>query len=231
VRIILLLSWLGLAATSVQASDKSFPQSLGLDVSGEVSIATDGVTKGVSDSDGNGQFAVELKAKRGPFYAEIKLKNIKNADGARRQVQPAVGFRPQLGPYKLNLMITQRNLKGTREGIDNEFIEYQADISRRWGKSGARLTYMFTPDGYGRTKAARWTSLSLNRALTKGVTLSGGYALRRTKPARNYAAYNLGLISALSQDLSLDIRYYSTDKHEFGKRFKDRTVIDLTRSF
>jgi uncharacterized protein (TIGR02001 family) len=202
-----------------------------LDISGQVIVASEGVTKGISDSNGNSQIVGEVMAHRGRFYGELKIKNIKSADGADTSIQSLYGFRPKLGPYALNLFITHRYFDGTRKGVDKEFVEYQADISRRFGKNTLRLTHMYTPDSSGRTKAATWSGLGLSRQLSKHVVVTGNYALRRTKPARNYKAYNLGLVWALGQDLSLDIRYFDTDRHDYGKRFEDRAVIGLTRSF
>ncbi|WP_262422482.1 hypothetical protein [Brevundimonas denitrificans] len=41
-----------------------------------------------------------------------------------------------------------RDLPGTRSGIDSNYFEFQTDISRRLGPVNTRLRVNYTPDGF-----------------------------------------------------------------------------------
>lgn len=198
---------------------------------GQVSAASDGMTKGISETDGNAQVVANITATHGPLFAGVNLKNVKTPEGADQQEQWFAGAKGKLGGFDVSARVWLKINDYARPGTDSHFLEYQADVSRTFGKTTAKVLYLYSPDFYATTKQASWLEASLTEKLSPKWSVSGGYGVRTTKPKKNYNAWNLGATYAVLPRTSLDLRYYDTDQHDFGKKYDSRFVVMLTQKF
>ncbi|WAC48175.1 TorF family putative porin [Asticcacaulis sp. SL142] len=216
-----------LGVTSVVQAAESGP----FDIGGQVSIGNDGVVKGVSETNGNAQAVGTLTVSKGMFFAGTKVKNVKGSDGSDAQTQLFAGIKGDIAGFKTGLQFLYKANQNARPGVDDDFYEWQGDISRTVDKTTVKYTTVYSADSSGSTKEAWWHDLGVSQKLNTKWTVSGSVGLRRVTPKKDYTAYNLGATYALNKTTSLDMRYYDTDKHEYGKRFGDRVVLTLSRKF
>lgn len=202
-----------------------------LKFSGSLILASDGMSKGVSETDGNAQLAANVTASRGPFFAGFTLKNAKTAEGGDQQQQWFAGAKGKLGGFDVGARVLLKIADYVRPGTDRHYLEYQADASRTFGKTTLKAVYIYSPDSYGATREASWAEISLSQAVTPKLSLSAGLGRRESTPSKDYTAWNAGAAWTVAPGTTVDLRYYDTDRHGFGKKYGDSVVIALARKF
>jgi uncharacterized protein (TIGR02001 family) len=63
------------------------------------------------------------------------------------------------------------------------------------------------------------------------LTLSGAVGHQDIKNYGDYNTWNVGLGYALTDKLTVDVRYHDTDEHGLGKIYDSRVVISLKAAF
>ncbi|WP_126419641.1 hypothetical protein [Asticcacaulis excentricus] len=203
----------------------------GWKLSGQLTAATDSTSKGVSETQGNGQVGMALTATRNWFYASARYKNYKGSDGSDYQSGLAVGGKWTLGKATLNSQIIYKVNDGARPGSDTHFVEWQSEASRAFGRTTLKALTIWSPDSSGATQEAVYYELGAVQKLSDRWSVSGGLGERRTEPKRTYTAWNAGATLTLNARTTLDLRYYDTNRHEYSKAHGDRLVLALQRRF
>lgn len=214
------------SAFGARAADKPF-----FKLSGEASLATAGMTKGATDTNGDPQGLVGLKVSHGIWYAGARVKNVKTAEGGDDQQEWYAGAAGKAGGYDLSLQAVYKIIDGAKAGTDDAYYEWQGAIGRSFGKTSVKLSEQYTGDSYGKTKASYWTEASVAQKITPKFSLSAAYGHRDVTPAKNYNGWNVGGTYALLKATSLDVRWYDSDEHGYGDKYKGRLVAKLSQKF
>jgi uncharacterized protein (TIGR02001 family) len=212
-------------AASAHAADKPF-----FDISGQITVATDGMSKDTSETGNDPQGTAYIQAAHGPLFAGIKVKNITNSEGADSQQEYVLGVKGRKAGFQLGLQAAYKIKVGAKH-TQNEYVEWKGSVSRSFGSTTAKVEVEYSPDSSGSTEEAIWVDASLSQKLTAKWSVSGGIGARRLTPAKDYNGVNLGVTYALLPATSLDLRYYDTDRHEYGEKNKPHLVLKLAQKF
>jgi uncharacterized protein (TIGR02001 family) len=208
-----------------QTKDKPF-----FDVTGQITVASDGMSKGTSETDNEPQGTAYIQAAHGPFFAGIKVKNVKGTDGSDSQQEFSLGVRGKKAGFQMGLQAAYKIKVGAKNS-QNEYVEWKGDVSRAFGNTTAKIEVEYSADSSGSTEEAIWVDASLTQKLSAKWAVSGGIGARHLTPSKDYSALNLGVTYALLPATSLDLRYYDTDKHEYGDKNKAHLVLKLSQKF
>lgn len=193
-----------------------------------VGLASEYVGKGVGKS--NGEIApfgsVEVGA--GQAYATVFASTAELSQGSDAEIITTVGWRPTVGDVKFDLAILNRDLPGSRDGVDSNYFEYQADASRAFGRVTTRLRINYSPDGFAATREAWWIELQGSMALDSRTRASASIADRSADGGAEYTAWNAGVKRKLTDDVSLDVRWFDTADHDLGDAYEGRLVASLS---
>lgn len=198
---------------------------------GQLTIASDSTSKGISETQGNGQISGALTATNDWFYASVRAKNVKGSDGADWQSALAVGAKWKWHGVSVNTQIIHKINHGARPGVDNRFYEWQTELSRTYDRTTLKLLTIYSPDSSGATEAASYYEAGVSQKLSDKWSLSGAVGTRKLKPARDYTAFSVGATYAFTDTASLDMRAYSTDAKDYSKAHGDRFVVSLQQKF
>lgn len=197
----------------------------------QVGVASEYIRKGVGSSSGEIAPFGSIEATTGQVYASVMASSAELSAGADAEIVTTIGWRPTVGDVKFDLAVVNRDLPGTRAGLDSNFFEYQADASRAFGPVTARLRVNYTPDGYAAAREALWVELQGTVSLDSKTKASVAIADRSADGAAEYVAWNAGVKRKLTDDLSADLRWYDTDGHSFGKPYEGRLFAALSYAF
>lgn len=211
----------GLIASSAAAQD-AFSAQLG--------VASEYLGKGIGKSNGEPSLSGSVELAQGGFYANLFAATAEISQGGDAEIVTSVGYRTRLAGYGLDLSVVNRDLPGTRPGVDANYTEYQADASRRFGPVSARLRVNYTADGYAATEEAWWIEVQGGLALDGKTRATVALADRTADGGASYTAWNAGVKRSLPHDFALDLRWYDTDGHRFGDAYDGRLVAALTLS-
>ena len=212
-----------MGASAVQAHAIAAP-----DFSAQVGVASEYVGKGLGKSAGDPSVNGSVEISTGAFYANVFASTAKLSQGSDAEIVSAVGWRPEAAGYKFDLSVVNRDLPGTRAGVDANYWEYQADASRKIGPVSTRLRVNYTPDGFAATKEAWWVELQGTVSVGPKTKASVAIADRTADGGAEYAAWNVGVKHKLTEKLALDVRWYDTDSHALGENYDGRLVGALT---
>ena len=194
----------------------------------QIGVASEYVGKGLGKSAGDPSVNGSAEVSSGNFYASVFASTAKLAQGSDAEIVSAIGWRPQAAGYKFDLSVVNRDLPGTRAGVDANYWEYQADASRKLGPVNTRLRVNYTPDGFAGTKEAWWVEVQGTVSVGPKTKVSAALADRTADGGAEYAAWNLGVKHKLTEKLALDVRWYDTDSHALGDNYDGRLVGALT---
>ena len=198
------------------------------DINWTVGVASEYIGKGIGKS--NGEIApygsVELSS--GQVYASVFASTAELSQGSDAETITTIGWRPTVGEVKFDLAILNRDLPGSRAGVDSNYFEYQADASRAFGRVTTRLRVNYSPDGFAATQEAWWIELQGSTALDSRTKASISIADRSADGGAEYTAWNAGVKRKLTDNVSLDVRWFDTDGHSIGEAYEGRLVASLS---
>jgi uncharacterized protein (TIGR02001 family) len=199
--------------------------------SGQVSAATDGMARGISETASRPQGILNLTLAQGPLYGGLLVKDVSTPEGANSQNDLYVGLRGPLAGFTVNAQAWLKDNVDPKPGTQHRFAEYQVDISRTFGATTAKVMVLHSPDFYAKTKESTWTEASLAQKLSPKWTVSAGYGHRAMTPKKDYNGWNLGAAYTVRAKTTLDVRYFDTDEHHFGKTYVSRLRVMLLQNF
>lgn len=173
----------------------------------------------------------EIGAEWGDFHASVFASTAKLSQGSDAEIVTTAGWAPKAAGFSFDFAVVNRDLPGTNPGVQSNYWEYQADVSRKFGRVSARVRVNYTEDGFAGTREAWWNEVQLGTALTSSDRLTVAVGSRRAHGGADYTAWNVGVKHAFNDKIAADVRWYDTSKHGFGEAYEGRLVGALTYAF
>ncbi len=200
-------------------------------VGADVGVASQYVGKGLGKSGEDVAPFAKVEIEQGGLYANVFVSSASGAQGFDSEIVSMAGWRPRAAGFTFDLGVMNRDLPGTRAGVDSNYWEYQADASRKLGPVATRLRVNYSPDGFAATKEAWWVELQGTVSAGPRTKASAAIADRSADGGADYRAWNAGVKHKLTDALAVDVRWYDTDSHDLGDNYDGRLVAAATYSF
>jgi uncharacterized protein (TIGR02001 family) len=205
-----------------------------LDLTLNAGAASDYVFRGVSQTRGRPQaFGGADVAFGGIGYAGVWASNVDFGDSTGAEYDLYAGVKPMVGPVNLDLGVLRYGYTNAPSGAKLTHYEAKAAASMSLGPATLGGAFFFSPDaaGPGRVKSYYY---ELNGAVPSPIprlSLSAAIGRQSYDGPGDYTTWDLGASYALSDRLGVDLRYWDTDEHRFGKAYKARVVASLRATF
>lgn len=199
-------------------------------VSVQLGAATQYLGKGVGKSNDEPSYSGLVEVSHDGFYGSLFGATAELSQGADAEILTTVGYRHTVSGYALDLSVINRDLPGTRKGVDANYTEYQADASHKFGPVATRFRVNYTHDGFAATQEAWWLEVQGGVALDRQTKVSVALEDRLAEGGAEYIAWNLGVKRKLDDRFAVDVRWYDTDGHDYGDAYEGRLVAALTFS-
>lgn len=199
-------------------------------VSIQLAVASEYMGKGLGKSDGDPAVSGSIEYSRAGVYASLFASTAKLSQGSDSEILTTLGYRFAAAGTDFDVSVINRDLPGTRKGVDANYTEYQADASRKFGPVSTRFRVNYTADGFAATQEAWWIELQGGVAVDKLTRATAAIAERTADGGAEYTAWNVGVKRKLADRISLDVRWYDTDGHRYGANYDGRLVAGLTFS-
>lgn len=220
-----------LAAASALACAFAGPALAADGWSGNVTLASQYISKGIGKSAGDPHASIRLEHDLGPGYGGAWWGNVKTTQGADSEFHLYVGRKQQISGVGLDLQAIYKVLPGTRPDVQNGHLELRTDASRAFGPTALRLRVEYSPDSYAAAKQAWWVEGQVSRKLTQKLSALAAVGAREQHGGAGYTAWNAGLRYGLSRNIAVEARWYDTGSHRLGPNHTGRLAASLTRSF
>ena len=183
-------------ATSAIAILFAEPAAAGDGIAAQLGVSSQYLGKGIGKSNDEVSYSGSVELTRGGAYASLFAATAELAQGADAEVLTTVGYRRNLDGYGWDFAVINRDLPGSRKGVDSNYTEYQIDVSRPIGPVATRLRINYTADGYAATRQAWWIELQGGVTLDKNTRATAAIADRQADGGAEYLAWNAGVKAA-----------------------------------
>jgi uncharacterized protein (TIGR02001 family) len=192
-----------------------------------IGAASDYVFRGVSQTMGNGQvFGGADVTVGGIGYAGAWVSNVDFGDSTSMEYDFYAGVKPVVGPVTFDFGAIRYGYTNEPSAADWSYWEFKAAGSMAAGPATVGAAFYYSPNTTGPGNIDSYY-YELNGALpisgTK-LSVSGAVGLQAFDGAGDYTTWNAGVGYALTDKVGLDLRYWDTDEHSFGKNYKARLV-------
>lgn len=197
-------------------------------------VSTDFVSRGISMSEGDPAVSGAVDVTQGLFYAGVWASNASFAGDpdTDAEVDFYAGVRPTFAGVNWDFSVAHYAFAGQPSGAGYDFSELRAEASRTIGPITWGALIYWSPDFFGAEEdEATYAEISGAISPAERWTVSGGVSRQWVSSDADYNSWNLGAAYELTQQLSLDVRYHDTDRHEFGAEFGSRVVASLGVAF
>ncbi|MCR5879389.1 TorF family putative porin [Phenylobacterium sp. J367] len=220
---------LALAGTA-QAQEDAGPISLSFNVG----AASDYVFRGISQTDEDPQIFGGVDATIGSIgYAGVWASNVEFNNGTDLEFDIYGGIKPTVGAVTFDIGLIYYGYVDSPPGPDQDYWEGKLAASTAAGPATIGAALYYSPEFFGETGDA--TYVEVNGALPLGeskFTVSGALGYQSVDVGVDYTTWNLGLGLGLTDNISLDLRYWDTDEHDaLGKLGDSRVVIGVKAAF
>ncbi|HEV7691688.1 MAG TPA: TorF family putative porin [Hyphomonadaceae bacterium] len=221
----------GLTATITLALLAAPAANAGGPVAFEAGVASEYIGKGLSKSDGALALFGTLGVTHSGAYLSLFGSTANTAQGGDAEIIATAGYRTKLAGFDFDLGYLDRQLPGTRDGVDAHFGEYQVDIAKALNDFSGRLRFNFSPDGYGAARESWWIEAQSAWAATPSDKVSLALASRTAEGGIDYTAWNIGLKHKFNANFCADLRWYDNDSDASGDPYAGRVVGALSINF
>ena len=191
------------AATAASAQD--------VDVAFNAAVSTDYVFRGVSQTLEDPALSGGVDLTAGSFYAGAWASNVDFGDDTDLAVDLYGGYRTEAGGYALDFGVVGYLYANAPGGADYDYVEFKAAASRAVGPFTGVVALYVSPDFFGADDEATYLELNGAYATPIGWTLSGAVGQQWLDVSDDYVTWNLGAAYAVTDNLTLDLRYHDTD--------------------
>lgn len=193
--------------------------------------SSDYVFRGISQTDGAGQVFGGADVTAGKVYAGTWLSNVDFNNGTTMEYDLYAGFKPQAGPVALDLGVVYYGYANKPSGADEAYWEAKVAGSVPVGKGTIGAAVYYSPEFPFKTGEATYYEINASAPLTDKASVSGAIGHQSVVGPADYNTWNLGIGYALTSKLGVDLRYWDTSEHGFGKIYNSRVALSLKATF
>jgi uncharacterized protein (TIGR02001 family) len=195
------------------------------DPSIEFVLATRGISKGLSQTDG-AQVLVRGEVGFGDFYVGAYGKNVTSttADG---EAGATIGLRKAVGGLDVAASATWKRAIDPAPDSDANALELATSASRKFGDLTPKVSLVWSPDDVGSTGRTLFAEAGASYRFAKAFAFSAAVGRRERNGGLDYTAYNAGIAWTPAKPFTVDLRYYDTnrDPGDAGDAYKGRFVL------
>lgn len=186
----------------------------------EFNLSSTGMSKGLAQTDGP-QFLARGELAFGRIYIGAYAKNVTSptSDG---EGGPSIGVRTKLSGFDVAASATWKFALNPSPGLDNQALELSGSVSRPLGRLTPRVSIVWSPDDVGSTGRTAFVEAGAGYKIAKTLSASAAVGRRERTGGLDYTAWNAGMAWNPAKPLTIDLRYYDTDRgddHAYRARF------------
>ncbi|WP_269716291.1 TorF family putative porin [Caulobacter sp. NIBR2454] len=216
-------SFLMAGAAAAQDSGPTFSFNLGL--------TSDYVFRGVTQTDQEPALQGGVDMSAGVFYAGIWGSNVDFFDETDAEVDVYFGVKPTFGPISADFAAIYYGYVNEPNGADYAYWEFKAAGSVPVGPGSIGTALYVSPDFFGSVGEAAYYEVNGAFPVMDKLSLTGALGRQDLEGNGDYTTWNLGAAYALTDNLSIDLRYHDTSKHEFGEYYEESFVASIKATF
>lgn len=203
---IVCVSMLALALAAGSAQAQSQP-----DVAFNIGVTSDYVFRGFSQTNEEPAIQGGVDASFGSFYAGAWASNVDFGDDTDAELDIYGGYLFDVAGFDVDVGVIGYHYIGAPNFTDYNLVEFKAAVSRSIDRVSFGASVYYSPDFFGVDEQATYVEGNLGFAVTHRFSVTGAYGKQYLDVGDDYSTWNVGGELALTDSLSLDVRYHEAD--------------------
>lgn len=195
---------LALAAGSAQAQSQP-------DVAFNIGVTSDYVFRGFSQTNEEPAIQGGVDASFGSFYAGAWASNVDFGDDTDAELDIYGGYLFDVAGFDVDVGVIGYHYIGAPNFTDYDLVEFKAEVSRSIDRVSFGASVYYSPDFFGVDEQATYVEGNLGFVVTNRFSVTGAYGKQYLDVGDDYSTWNVGGELALTDSLSLDVRYHDAD--------------------
>jgi uncharacterized protein (TIGR02001 family) len=189
----------------------------------EIVVASRGMSKGIAQTDGI-QVIAKPFVQLGQFQIGGQWKNVTSpvADG---EAAAFINFLPKLGAYQLTFGAAYKFQTNVEGDTDDDSFEFTAAVARKFSKIGLRVSAIYSPDDLGAARRSVYFEGGPSFDIDTTTRLSANVGHRSRVEGVDYTSFNAGISKTFFKKMTVDLRYYDSDRSNLGEIYDGRVVL------
>lgn len=186
------------------------------EISGNVTLTTDYVFRGVTQTDHNAAIQGGLDFELDGFYAGTWASNVDFGDGTTMELDAYAGFTSSAGGFDFDWGAIYYAYPGSPDDAgEQDFFEFYGGVSREFEGFGLSAKLSYSPDFYLETGQAWYAEIGAEVPLGDvfAVSAHAGASRFSDDPTADYEDYGVG-VSAHFADLDWHLGWHFTEHHD-----------------
>ena len=188
----------------------------------ELFIASRGMSQGIAQTDGM-QVRPRLLVRMGNAQLGAQWRNVSSpaADGVAMLF---ARYGRKVGKLQLEGTATYRIRTRVTRSFKATAWEFTGTARRGFDGWDARLEVQYSPDEFGNGRSV-YVEAGPAIELAPATRLSANIGRRERRGAPDYTSFNFGVTTVVRERLSLDARFFDTDRSGLESRYRPRIVV------
>lgn len=188
----------------------------------EIILSTRGISQGVAQTERE-QLVTRLFVRIGEAQIGAQWKNI-DSPAAMGVAAFFLKLNHKVGKGQIDAGVAYRVRTGLKASADGEAWEFMAGTRRDFGPLALRANAEYSPDEFGSGRSL-YVELGPALQLDAATKISAAIGRRERAKGPDYTAFNFGLSRLFRQRLTIDARYYDTNRGELGRTHQARVIF------
>jgi uncharacterized protein (TIGR02001 family) len=225
------------AVTALSAGAASAEEAPKLTLSYNFAAATEYVFRGVSQSNEQAAAQAGVDATYGQFYAGVWTSNVNfkyyGDTSTSQEIDGYAGWRPAIEGLSLDLGVIYYGYVDQPNYLPKvDYWEGAVKVGKAFGPVSLGVAGYYSPAFTGTREDAYYVEGTGAYTINDKFAISGALGHQAlSKSTSDYTTWNAGLTYTIKPGISLDLRYYDTDKNSFGDPYHARGVAVLKAAF
>lgn len=206
---------LAAAVGSLALTGTAYAQDEGPSFSFNIGGYSEYVFRGYSQTDEDPAIQGGVDVGMGMFYAGAWASNVDFGDSTDFEFDLYAGVKPAVGAVTLDLGVVYYGYADQPSGADYDYWEFKAAGSVPAGPASLGVAVYYSPEFFGNTGDAWY--YEANAAVSIPDTrfsVSGAIGRQEVDLAGDYTTWNAGVGFAVTDNITLDVRYWDTNVSE-----------------
>jgi uncharacterized protein (TIGR02001 family) len=195
----------------------------------EMELASTGISKGLAQTDGP-QLEITGGVLLGDFSINAYGKNVETSGDDGIEFGASIGLEQEVAGTELSVNIGFKTLTAA-DAPDRTAVEIQAEATRSFGPVGVSALIIYSPNDTGSTGQAVFGEAELTWKVADRTEQNAAVGRRQRDGSPDYTAFNVGISHQLLSEVTLDLRYYATDRDEEGEQYRPGVVASVRARF
>ena len=195
----------------------------------EILIASRGMSKGIAQTEGP-QFIPKALVQLGDVQIGGQWKNV-TSPVAEGEAAAFANATRKLGGFQVIAGLAYKFQTSVRGPTDSDAFEVSGAINRKFGRVGARVSLVYSPNDFGTTRSSVYVEGGPTLDIGKAVKFSANLGRREREGSPDYSSFNAGVSATPIKNFTLDARYFDTAQGGLGEAYRGRLVVSGRLSF